>query len=215
MTEPMWFSIGVAVRCSDGQCGHLARVVVDPVARTVTHLVVEPRKELGRLVPIDLVETSSDEVHLQCTEGEFLELPLADTTHFEPHSRSHLGYRAEQIFMWPHYRLGFAMEGMGGHGSQPILYDKVPVGEVEVRRGEQVHATDGWIGSVRGLVVDPTDHHATHVLLDEGHLFGHKEVAIPISDVTAVDNSGIRLGLTKESVQALPPVALDDSTDAA
>jgi hypothetical protein len=58
---------------------------------------------------------------------------------------------------------------------------------------------------VRGLVVDPSDYHVTHVLLDEGHLWGEKEVAIPISAVTSVDE-GVRLNLTKDEVRDLPPV---------
>ena len=52
------FTIGSAAACSDGPCGAVSRVVVDPVAREVTHLVVEPehRSGLGRLVPLDLVD---------------------------------------------------------------------------------------------------------------------------------------------------------------
>jgi hypothetical protein len=49
-----------------------------------------------------------------------------------------------------------------------------PLNEVEVRRGEHVHATDGDIGRVQGLVIDPSDHHVTHVLLQEGHLWGRR-----------------------------------------
>jgi len=45
----------------------------------------------------------------------------------------------------------------------------------------------------------------THVLLQEGHLWGRKKVAIPVSAVTGVEN-GIRLNLTKEQVEDLPPV---------
>jgi hypothetical protein len=96
--------------------------------------------------------------------------------------------------------------GMGG-GPQPITYDRVPAGEVEVRRGDQVHATDGPIGKVQGLIVDPRDHHVTHVLLDEGHLWGKKTVAIPIGAVTGVDD-GVELNLTKDEVRDLPPVDL-------
>ena len=36
----------------------------------------------------------------------------------------------------------------------------------------------------------------THVLLEEGHLWGRKKVSIPVSAVTGVEN-GIRLSLTK------------------
>jgi hypothetical protein len=43
----------------------------------------------------------------------------------------------------------------------------------------------------------------THVLLAEGHLWGRKEVAIPASAVTKVEN-GIWLNLTKKQVEDLP-----------
>jgi len=47
MTEATEFIIGSEVACSDGVCGDLRRVVIDPVARAVTHLVVEPRHRAG------------------------------------------------------------------------------------------------------------------------------------------------------------------------
>jgi len=48
----------------------------------------------------------------------------------------------------------------------------------------------------------------THVLLQEGHLWGRKEVAIPISAVTGADD-GIGLNLTKDQVRDLPPVDIN------
>ena len=58
MTQPVQFTIGAKVSCTDGVCGQVIRVVVDPVARAVTHLVVEPKDGggLGRLVPLSLVQ---------------------------------------------------------------------------------------------------------------------------------------------------------------
>lgn len=99
--------------------------------------------------------------------------------------------------------------GMGiGPVAHTITRDRVPAGDIEVRRGEHVHASDGDIGRVQGLVVDPADHHVSHVLLEEGHLWGKKEVAIPIGAVTGVED-GVRLSLTKDEVGALPSVELD------
>jgi len=57
---------------------------------------------------------------------------------------------------------------------------------------------------VEGFQVDPGDHRVTHVLLREGHLWGRKEVAIPVSAVAKVDH-GIWLNLTKKQVEDLPP----------
>jgi hypothetical protein len=85
-----------------------------------------------------------------------------------------------------------------------FVEDVIPVGEDEVGPGDRVHAVDGEIGRVRGFLVNPGDHRVTHVLLKEGHLWGRKEVAIPITAVTGVD-TGIRLNLTKEQVGDLPP----------
>ena len=61
MSETTEFIIGSAVSCSDGACGELRRVVVDPVARALTHLVVEPghRRGTGRLVPVDLADSTA------------------------------------------------------------------------------------------------------------------------------------------------------------
>ena len=54
MSDVTPFAIGAEVDCADGPWGRLDRVVVDPLTRSVTHLVVEPRhrRGLGRLVPM-------------------------------------------------------------------------------------------------------------------------------------------------------------------
>ena len=54
MSGPTEFTIGSEVSSSDGACGELRRVVIDPVARALTHLVVEPKhgRAKGHLVPI-------------------------------------------------------------------------------------------------------------------------------------------------------------------
>jgi len=210
MNETTQFTIGSKVSCSDGDCGELRRVVVDPVARTLTHLVVEPkhRQGLGRLVPIDLVASSATEIRLRCTTAEFDALEHAEETQFLPATSAAWGYQSEHQLAWPYYGLGMGL-GMGAR-PETLTYDRVPLGEVEVRRGDQVHATDGAIGRVQGLVVDPSDHQVTHVLLDEGHLWGQKRVAIPITAVTGVDDDGVRLNLTKDQVRDLPPVVLED-----
>lgn len=213
MDEPIEFTIGSDVACRDGACGTLTRVVVDPVVRALTHLVVEPKQRRGaaRLVPVDLVESTSNEIRLRCTRSQFDELGEAEETHFLPGASGQWGYGQEQMLSWPYF--GLMGGGMGvlttSTRPRPVTYDRVPAGEVEVRRGDRVHATDGEIGHVRGLVIDPGDRQVTHVLLDEGHLWGKKRVVVPISAVTGAD-AGIRLNLTKDQVSELPPVELDE-----
>ncbi len=207
------FTIGAEASCADGVCGRVTRVVVDPVAQAVTHLVVEPehRQGLGRLVPLDLVDTTGGQIRLRCDLAGFARLDSAEETEFVPGTRGYAEYGPAQVLSWPYYGLG------GGPGvlgesvpsvSQTTTYDAVPLGEVAIRRGDPVHATDGAIGRVQGLVMDRGSRHVSHVLLQEGHLWGKKEVAIPIGAVADVE-VGIRLKISKQEVQDLPPVDVD------
>jgi hypothetical protein len=219
VSEALRFEIGSEVRFPDGSvCGRLNALVVDPVGRLVTHLVVEPRSgPVGsRLVPVELAAEGDGAVEVSCDSAGFEQLEEAEETRFIPTDGDEWGLAADHVLSWPYFGLGGAGigwmgvgalgAGAGAVGPQPIVYDRVPAGEVEVRRGEPVHATDGAIGHVRGLVVDDA-RHVTHVLLDEGHLWGHKQVAIPISAVTDV-LGGVHLSLSKDEVRELPAVEL-------
>jgi sporulation protein YlmC with PRC-barrel domain len=203
MDETTQFTIGAEAQGTDGELGQLKRVVVNPISKTVTHLLIEPRHRqgLGRLVPLDLVEGSSGgEIRLRCSQAGFEQLDFAEETSFLPGAdEAYAGYEPGDAFAWPYF---------GGNASVPITTVAVPVGEVSFRRGDPVHATDGDIGKVEGLVMESRGHHVTHVLLQEGHLWGRREVAIPIEAVSSVD-SGIRLKISKQDVQDLPSIDVD------
>ena len=209
-------TIGAEASCSDGLRGHVTRIITDPATRTITHLVIEPkhRRHLGRLVPIELVDTAAGDIRLRCTEAEFGELEPAEEVDLAEGDEYGGGYgAAESVQGYGNVGgmgVGGSASGMAigasmGHRVRTVVHDAVPLGEAELGPGERVHALDGEIGQVRGFIADPDDHRVTHVLLKEGHMWGRKEVAIPISAVTAIDE-GIRLNLTKKQVEDLPPV---------
>ncbi len=216
MAEETQFAIGAKASCSDGPCGEVRRLIIDPAAETVTHLVVQPghRKEAARLVPVDLVEAAAGEVRLRCTRAEFDGLDHAEEDDVEEGVGQ--GGLLGDALAYDARGEGYAPVGFGGLvdvGPAPVkrravVRDVVPSGETQLRPGDGVHATDGHIGRVHGFLVDPDDHRVSHVLLEEGHLWGHKEVAIPLSAVTGVEN-GIRLSITKQQVENLPPVDTD------
>jgi hypothetical protein len=81
----------------------------------------------------------------------------------------------------------------------------LPSGHMAVRGDQHVHSTDGEIGKIRAVMVDAGSGRATHILLQEGHLWGKREVAIPWGSVTSLDG-GVHLNLTSEAIKELPPV---------
>jgi hypothetical protein len=211
MAEETEFAIGATASCSDGECGKVSRMIIDPAARAVTHLVVEPKhgQAPGRLVPLDLVDTTTGEIRLRCTLAEFDGFDPAEEVEVVDGG----GYDGSgQPVAIPGFGTpgGFGMvgpaSGLSLGTSEPVLVSHaVPVGETEVGRHEHVHAVDGEIGQVEGFMVNRGDHAVTHVLLKEGHLWGRKQVAIPVSAIASVAD-GIRLSITKKQVEDLPPV---------
>ena len=81
-------AIGATVSCIDGPCGEVRCVVVDPLSRDVTHIVVETkrRRGLGRLVPLDLLVAAGDRVTLTCDLAAFEALEVAEQIQFMPRS---------------------------------------------------------------------------------------------------------------------------------
>ncbi len=209
MADTTAFRFGAEVSCADGVCGEVTRVIVDPVARAVTHLAVD-RHGLGRLVPLGLVGAATGGIRLRCTLAEFERLDSAETTQVLSGDDGENPYQGPEQIIRPYYSMADRASMHMRSGNEPhatVAYDSVPSGKVSVGRGEHVHASDGDIGLLQGLVTDPRTGHVTHALLQEGHLWGRKEVAIPIGAVTGVDD-GIRLSITKQQVQDLPPVNL-------
>jgi hypothetical protein len=201
--------IGNDALCSDGYRGEVRAVVIDPAARTVTHIVVEPkgRRGLARLVPLDLVDAASGQLGLRCTETEFMSLDAAEETLAE----FALGQTVPVQLLPPGWRGTGEPSTDGGsilRIDEKETIDVIPEGEVEEHGGDHVHATDGDTGQVRGFWIDPGTGQLTHVLLREGHAWGRRDVAIPFDAVTGLDD-GIRLSLTREQVRDLPPVDIE------
>jgi sporulation protein YlmC with PRC-barrel domain len=212
----MRLEIGNRVHCTDGVYGELADIVIDPLEKRVTHLVVQPEHGAGeaRLVPIQLAKGRDDEQHeieLECTldkaQGfesvrEAAYLRLGESPAEDPDWE----VGVEDVLALPYYEgsnLGPYPELDSG---VTVYYDRVPKGEVEVRRASAVISTDGHsLGEVDGFVVD-ADKHITHFVLERGHLWGRKEVSIPIGAVARVESDEVHVALSKDEVGALPAV---------
>ena len=211
MSETVPFTFGAIVSCRDGACGELRRAVVDSTTYTISHLVVEAPhgKHKGRMVPIDLVETTTGGVvRLRCTLADYESLDEAEQKDLRTEMTLDVeSQRAEVQTMSRLVGLHFDF-GMGLRPARrAVTEDNIPEGEGEILQGQHVHASDGPVGHLKGIRADRLDHKVTCLLLDEGHLWGEKEVAIPIGAVKYVFDDGVHLRLTKKEVGDLAPLA--------
>jgi sporulation protein YlmC with PRC-barrel domain len=213
----MRLEIGNRVRCTDGVYGELADIVIDPLEKRVTQLVVKPEHSEGeaRLVPIQLAKSGDDEqreIELECTLDEAQGFESVHEAAYlrlgeSPAEDPDWDVGVEDVLAMPYYA-GLDVGPYSGEldSNVTMYYDRVPKGQVEVRRASAViSADDHSLGEVDGFVVD-ADEHITHLVLERGHLWGRKEITIPIGAVAKVESDVVYVALSKDEVGDLPAV---------
>ena len=205
--------LGTPVHCSDARLGELTDVVIDPTTRRLTHLVVRPKHDPGssRLVPIELAGPGADGIMLRCTwhEAEAFEL-LRDVAFLRPGQQPpedpEWDVGIQDVLAMPYYSATGLGDDIGMFdGSMTTSFDRVPKGKVEIRRTSLVMSSDDQaLGQIDGFVVDGD--HITHLVLERGHLWGRRDVTIPIGSVVEVATDTVRVGMTRAEVGALPAV---------
>jgi len=193
--------INVNVYCSDGHCGVSTHVVLNPTTEQVTHLVVKEKRFLHteRLVSIDLVlETTPHRIQLRCTKHELAEMESFLETEFVKTEIPEYG--GDPYMVWSYTLPRIEMV--------PIEHERIPSGELAVHRGARVEATDGHAGRVDEFLVNPVDEHITHLVLREGHLWGQKDVTIPVSEIDHIEEDAVYLKLNKHDIEALPTMPM-------
>lgn len=206
----MRLELGKRVRCADGASRELADVVIDATTTSVTHLVVQPHDDHddARLVPIQLAQAGrdGDEIALSCTEEALKRLePVAAHAYLRPGDRveeeSNWDVGVEDLQAVPDYAPTAFGEFAGEYGQDAVVtYDRVPKGEVELRSASDVYSADNHhLGTVDGLAVESTGR-ITHLLLERGHLWWKRELAIPAESVSKFQNDMVVLGVEKSEV---------------
>jgi sporulation protein YlmC with PRC-barrel domain len=207
--------LGKPVHASDDTVvGELADVVIDPVKKRVTHIVVKPHDGGGaRLVSIDLAHTTEEErreITLSCSAEDVAGFPNVEDFAYlrlgeSPVSDPDWDIGVTNVLAQPYFESA-GLTGYGGAMGQDLglIYDRVPKGEVEIRRSSSVLTGDGkYIGDVDGFLVDEDDH-ITHFVLERGHLWGRREVTVPIGAVTKVESDSVTVGLSADEIEKLP-----------
>ena len=206
----MRIDLGKPVPCEDGVDRRLVDVVIDAGSNSVTHVVVEPEEhpEAARLVPMALAEADREGqgLSLRCTAETLKQLePVREYAYLRP------GEPLEEDSKWD---VGVedmqaipndASAAFGDYAGDldldvAVTYDRVPKGEIELRHASAVYSVDGHhLGRVDGVLVD-ADRRVTHLLLERGHLWWRREVAVPAEAVAKFETDLVTLGVSKREV---------------
>jgi uncharacterized membrane protein len=198
--------IEAKVECVDGPCGKSVAVIVHPIQRKVTHVVVDD-KTAHRLVPMDQVaDASSDSVRLRCSQAQLAEMDPFVETHYIETKQSVMPVAG---MMHAEYMPPLAM--VDETVWTEVAEERLPLGHLAIHLGASVKASDGPVGKIGELVVDRRGEEITHFVLQEGHLWGKKVVTLPLSAIDYVEEDTVYLKLDKRAIKQLPTIPLKRS----
>ncbi|WP_416672860.1 hypothetical protein [Egbenema bharatensis] len=75
--------------------------------------------------------------------------------------------------------------------------------QFEPYRDATVEATDGTVGAVEKLIVDPDDR-VTHIVVRRGRLWNRAELTLPVAAIDRMEQHTIYLKLDTQAVEVLP-----------
>lgn len=192
------FHMGASVHCTDGRCGKLVKLVVDPQSQQITDLIVEKGFLLkqDRVLPVATVErVTPDDIYLTIHSDS-----LGDYAEYKE-------VTVEEPIPEAGYRLGVAMN-MDGTFSEPRiptirkrLREGIAAGKAVLDRHSEVETLDKVIGHVDHVIVDGETDVITHLVMRRG-FFGDYRV-IPVEMVEEVGDD-IFVLLSREELNALP-----------
>jgi len=194
------------VHCLDGPAGKSTHVIFNPLTEMITHVVVydgDFPEETARVVSADrITDTTHDSIQLDCGLSDLRAMEPFHEVHFLPREGEPEYIGTAMAWPWarPEGRL------------LPLETESVPVGELALRRGAHVEATDGRVGEVEEFLV-ADDGHATHLVLAKGHLLGRRHISVPLSAVGHTEEDVVYLKVDRETVEALPDYQPDTYAD--
>jgi sporulation protein YlmC with PRC-barrel domain len=187
--------VGEEILDGDGKkLGSLDRLVVDPNAHRITHIVVE-----GHLVGVDRVaDAGAERLRVNVTREGLERLPeahpgivVAPGEYWKPPR----GYVLENFL-----RLAEALVGQSPY-VPPVQVDLDAEPRHEISAGSPVWSGQRQIGKVAQVVAD-TDGTIRELVVRHGLLEGRRRV--PIERVTEVVGTNVHVDLSEEDFEALP-----------
>lgn len=199
--------IGTKLFGTDGECGRLAKIVVNPETQEVTDIVVEKGFMLSkqnRVLPIALINRAVDgSIHLNMHCNELENYP------------EYKEIEIEEPDITMQVRTPVSANGGYSDYSSPMIRRRlrqgIPSEMAVVGTNTPVETNDATIGYVDHVLIDPFTHTITHVVMRQGLLF-HEYRMIPVEMIQTV-NEHVCLATSSELLDLLPRYAIRDGCD--
>jgi uncharacterized protein YrrD len=210
---------GHTLTASDGEIGHVKDFYFDDKTWVIRYLVADTGSWLsGRQVLISPHAFGRVDQEKKTFAVNLTRKQIEGSPSIEQHKPVSRQYEVDyyQYYGWPAYWNGGAMWGLGGYPLvMPPSKDEIEAQQQHHHRNDRhlrsakavagygLHASDGEIGSVSGLMVDEKSWAVRQIAVEAGHWYSGKEILIPANAVERIsyEDSRVFVKLTKAAIQ--------------
>jgi uncharacterized protein YrrD len=199
---------------NDQKVGTVARVVIDPKTKEVTHLVVDKGFLFthDKLVPMSLVgQATEDRVQLSMDKDaldnlqDFEETFHVSSTQLDDALGKDRLRRVQTLYWYP--PVGSNWWFTGGYSIPPYVTHTLrnnPEGTIPLKKGAKVFTSDEQnIGKVDTLLTEETENRVTHLVIAQG-LFSSKKILIPSIWIDTVLEDELVLIVDSDLIERIP-----------
>ncbi len=202
---------GADVFTADGRkVGDVERIVLNPVTREVTHIVVDKGLMFAedQVIPFDWIESAEGDrvtLSVSLSEEDIETLPVYEDLSFiplTPGSAPEDAISPTPVAWYPSLGMPWwDYPGMRGFYSRPAFVveeeDNIPEGTVALREGARIISADGeHVGNLE-RVLTGVEATATHLVISQGVLFKHRKL-VPLAWVQTVEEDRVVLAVNAE-----------------
>jgi len=214
---------GYAIAATDGDVGHVADIMIDSVNWTVRWLIVDTGSWLNQRtvgLPVWALSRPDPEAHdlaVTLTRRQIESSPEID--------EDRLLSLEQEVLMSAHYASVSRSEPKPIQGLVTTLVRTDPVivegsrnlVSLNALKNASVEASDGEIGHVESLIVDPETWTIKYLVVHSGFFGAAKKVLILPSTVVHIDDirGSIDLNVSREKVRGSPDYVALDTIDGA
>ena len=194
------------VTAENKKVGHLARVVLDPRTKEVSHLIVRQGFFFteDKVVPLSLVAATTDErVVLRQDAGDLEALPEYNEEQFVPLDEVEQSrLNAASIYGVPLYPyMGYPIPTL----QQIEVEPNIPDNTVALAEGAKVFSADGeHVGDVDRILTDTETDRVTHLVISQGLILKERKL-LPIAWVSLIKPDELYLAVGTTMVESLRP----------
>lgn len=199
---------------SGDHVGNVARVVMTPGSRRITHLVIRQGFLFteDKVLPVSMIDQANeDKVVLRSDVGDLDTLPQYQEEHFTIVDERDADYYSagNAVPVYPYMPIGTwgAYYPATWADTPPYVsytVENIPDGTIALKTGAKVYSSDDQhVGNVERVEMDEVTRRATHFIIAQGLFFKDRKV-IPTTWIDKVQHDAIFLSVTARYLEGLP-----------